>query len=83
MYEASKESGAVSSIFSKIISDPSGSVLRGLRDQLSEAMGVAEGEALSNPSKLSEIEDVKVIFRAAQDVLDRAEIEARKVRGGL
>lgn len=82
MYEASEKSGGVSSLLSKMIADPSGGVLRGLRADVEEILDKAEAEVKSNPTKRDEIEAMLPLFRAAQDILDKAEIEVHKIRGG-
>lgn len=82
MYEVSGNSNAVSSLLSKMISDPSGGLLRGLRADIDEILEKAEAEAASSPSKREEIEALQPLFRMAQDILDKAEIEVHKIRGG-
>lgn len=82
MYEASENSSGVSSLLSRMIADPSGGLLRSLRADVEEIVDKAEAEVKSNPTKREEIDAMLPLFRAAQDILDKAEIEVHKIRGG-
>ncbi len=82
MYEASENSGGVSSLLSRMIADPSGGLLRSLRADVEELVDKAEAEVKSNPTKRDEVDAMLPLFRAAQDILDKAEIEVHKIRGG-
>ena len=82
MYEASEKSGGVSSLLSRMIADPSGGLLRSLRADVEEFVDKAEAEVKSNPTKRDEVDAILPLFRFAQDILDKAEIEVHKVRGG-
>jgi hypothetical protein len=65
-----------------MIADPSGGLLRSLRADVEEIVDKVEAEVKSNPSKRDEVDAMLPLFRAAQDILDKAEIEAHKIRGG-
>ena len=82
MYESSENSGAVASLLSRMIADPSGGLLRSLRVEVEEVVDKAEAELKSNPTKRDEIDALLPLFRAAQDILDKAEIEVHKICGG-
>ena len=82
MYEGSENSGGVSSLLSRMIADSSGGLLRSLRADVEEILDKAEAEVQSNPAKRDEVDAMLPLFRAAQDILDKAEIEVHRIRGG-